>query len=46
MQLSSKLIQFSLHKPKAVTAVMLLCTLIIGAFITQVHVVPIRKHAL
>ncbi|MCI5223354.1 MAG: RND transporter, partial [Candidatus Electrothrix sp. AR4] len=38
MQLSSRVIHFSLHKPKAVTAIMVLCTLIIGAFIVRVHV--------
>ncbi|XOF32976.1 MAG: efflux RND transporter permease subunit [Candidatus Electrothrix sp. YB6] len=38
MQLSSRAIQFSLHKPRVVTAVMVLFTLIIGAFIVRVHV--------
>ncbi len=38
MELSTKVIQFSLHKPKIVTAIMVLFTLIIGAFIARVHV--------
>ncbi len=38
MELSTRAIQFSLHKPKIVTAIMVLCTLIVGAFIVKVHV--------
>ncbi|MCI5148615.1 MAG: RND transporter, partial [Candidatus Electrothrix sp. MAN1_4] len=38
MELSTRAIQLSLHKPKIVTAIMLVLTLIIGAFIVKVHV--------
>ncbi|MCW5212901.1 MMPL family transporter [Desulfobulbus sp. TB] len=38
MEVSTRVIQFSLHKPKIVTAIMLVLTLIIGTFITKVHV--------
>ena len=38
MQFSSRVIQLSLHKPRAVTIAMLLFTLIVGAFIVRVHV--------
>ncbi|MCI5165257.1 MAG: RND transporter [Candidatus Electrothrix sp. GM3_4] len=38
MDLSTRAIQFSLHKPKIVTAIMLVFTLIVGSFIVKVHV--------
>ncbi len=38
MELSTRVIHFSLRKPKIVTAIMVLCTLVIGTFISQVHV--------
>uniref|UniRef100_UPI004056064F efflux RND transporter permease subunit n=1 Tax=Candidatus Electrothrix sp. TaxID=2170559 RepID=UPI004056064F len=38
MKLSTRVIQLSLHKPKIVTAIMVVLTLIIGAFIVKVHV--------
>ena len=38
MKLSTRAIHFSLHKPKIVTAIMLVFTLIVGAFIVKVHV--------
>ncbi|MCI5192758.1 MAG: RND transporter [Candidatus Electrothrix sp. AU1_5] len=38
MEISTRAIQLSLHKPKLVTAIMVVLTLIIGAFIVKVHV--------
>ncbi|MCI5141142.1 MAG: RND transporter, partial [Candidatus Electrothrix sp. ATG1] len=38
MDLSTRVIQLSLYKPKVVTAIMVLFTLIVGAFIVKVHV--------
>lgn len=38
MDISTRAIHFSLHKPKVVTAIMVVLTLIVGAFIVKVHV--------
>lgn len=38
MQPANRLIQFSLQRPKTVTAVMVLCTLLLGSLIVRVHV--------
>ncbi|MCI5125139.1 MAG: RND transporter, partial [Candidatus Electrothrix sp. AR5] len=38
MKISTRAIHFSLRKPKIVTAIMLVFTLVVGAFIVKVHV--------